>query len=302
MACTQLELEKKARWFSGTGCVFAVDYIHKHIGLERMKNIDMMGAYIYRSEIPIPCLYICFGAGGSWMADLPITKQMSITRTVAESARMGTFMQQIDPENKYSIRSWYYHIDLSIVKQIRRPTDLEIAQLQLRYRDLKSTTPSYKKKKAVKLSKDDRIQRELRALDRRRYNDAGILPPEERASDSEHMQAVKGEPRKEVRIGKRKLDGYRSDTSEDEKHRWDWTPPVSPIIAVVEDDNCSISSLDAELGSDDIGLDSELDEDVTIHARSPPKKRSKIDKVCKNRLELALKAMQVRSRQRSPLQ
>ena len=234
---TQEQIEKQARWFAGNGCVFAEDFILKHVGADRMKKINLTGAYIIKSDTPVPCMFITFGAGGSWTPDLAITKQCCVSRTEAECKRLGTFMYSMDPENKYNVRSWHYHIDLSKARVVRRPTDIEIAQLQLDYRDQKNivaTNPMggagcyyssrnggalcIRKKRPTKRKEEERLTRELRALDRRRFNDAGIHPPEERLEDEqEYMKAIKYGPRGPIDYPRRRLDGYRSDTSSEKE-------------------------------------------------------------------------------------
>lgn len=213
MSWTQEELESKARWYAGAGCVFTEDFIRKHVGADRMKAVDLTGAYVYRAEKPVPCIYVHFGAGGSWIPDLPITKHLTVSRTEAECSRMGWFMMRLDPENKYRVRAWHYHVDLSAVKLVRRPSDEEIAELHLKYRDAKQKHGK-KQMAAKRVRPDDRLQRELRALDRRRFRDASILPPPNRAGQPGYIDTIGNEPRAETVLDKPRLDEYHSDSSD----------------------------------------------------------------------------------------
>ena len=135
----QRELEGKARWFSGIGCVFSDDFAQKHVGSARMKLLDMSGAYAWRFDLkPQPCTFVTFGAGGTWTLDLPITKQATISRTEAEMSRMSGFVMGLDPEGKFGLRTWAFHLDLKppsaggCCRMARRPSDDEIAKLPRR--------------------------------------------------------------------------------------------------------------------------------------------------------------------------
>jgi hypothetical protein len=223
---TQTYVEKKARYYIGSGVVFADDFINKNIGAEKMKELCLFGAYVIRMVDPVPCLFITFGAGGCFVLDYPVAKTMSVSKTEAEQVHLSWFISEADPVGKYNIRSNRYHLDLAHGAIIKRPSDEDIAQLQLNYRDWK--TP--KKNRTVKhrfsaksllnkpkarqeVTPQDRILRELRALDRRRLLEGGIVPPPERA---QHMAVLKNGPRRSGwKIKANKLDSYRSDTDEE---------------------------------------------------------------------------------------
>lgn len=312
MQMQQTELEKSSRWFAGTGCVFTEDFIRKHVGVERMKTIDMMGAYIYKAEKPMPCIFVCFGAGGAWIPNVPITKHITINRTEAESSRMGTFMYEIDPENKYHIRTWYFHLDLTEAKMIRRPTDDEIAKLQLKYRDSKKYCVTPKNRRAAMLAatkraEPDRLVKEIRALDRRRYTDAGIIPPPERANDVRYLALIKGEPRKLHKIGKHKLDDYHSDTSDDEQKPWNWSPSddvrkrhLESLSLFGEDEEDEV--VEREEDETELGDCLFDDKDDSTAAPPPVQKRprqaSASGKSGTTTLERVLRAMRAQSRQK----
>jgi hypothetical protein len=213
----QFELEKRVRYYIGHGVVFTDDFIKKNIGVDKMKTINMDGSYIIKIQKPTPCIFITFGAGGSFVIDSPVCKIMSVSRSQAEVFKMGSFVGRIDPENKYGIHINVFHIDMkeSHAAFVKRPTDIEIAQLQLNHRDFKYR--NIKGRGCVKRGikrKDDRLTRELRALDRRRYHEAGILPPPERRDSIEIIKD--GRPRTGGWIIKKnKIDVYRSDSDEE---------------------------------------------------------------------------------------
>lgn len=337
----QGELEGSARWFAGVGCVFSDDFAQKHVGAARMKQLDLAGAYVWRFDRPMPCTFVAFGAGGTWTIDLPITKQFTVSRTEAEMSRMSKFVMAIDPAGKYISRTWCYHLDLKDggCRQVRRPTDEEIAQLQLDYREEKRQTLTgvYKPMKAEAVV-GDRMVRELRALDRRRLRDANLLPPRERRSDA-LIKALKDGPRRVPKVGKRKLDSNRSDTDEEEPRPWnelstDLAPTMPPSYAALfgddedegessedeclrappadEDDDKAPRKIPSELGDDGSALfDEPLEEDDAAvkcepeEADEPPKKKAKTRASSAAStgpgkiLERVLKAMRARSRRLS---
>jgi hypothetical protein len=301
MEICQEELEKTSRWFSGVGCVFTEDFIRKHVGTGRMKSIDMMGAYIFRTDA---CIFISFGAGGSWIPNAPITKHITVNRTEAEIVRMASFMTELDPDNKFGVRTWNFHVDLAQVKIARRPTDQEIGRLQLQYRDEKkfSATPKKKRAAAMAVSKKaepERLKKEIRAIDRRRFKEAGVVPPADRISaDPSYLASIKGDPRKVHKIDKRKLDDYHSDTSDDEQRPWNWLPA---------DEAAQKRRLEAAslLGEDDDEEEEEEEEEEEGGVTDPPAKKrprrtSKHGKSGMMILEQVLRAMRARSQQRHP--
>ena len=276
----QERVERDARWFVGVGCVFADDFIKKHIGGDRMKLLSLSGAYVFRMARPVPCIFISFGAGGAWVQDCPVTKQCFVPRSDAESFATGAFMLAIDPDNKFGIRTWCYHVDLAEAQVIHKPTDTEIAQLQMDYRDDK-----IKRKKPMASSPEERMQRELRALDRRRYNAAGILPPDDRLRDdaANYIEVMRQGPRRGIRPGK-KLDGYRSDSSEEEFQAGMGSSIALRASAQIdvdaeEQDAPPQEAYDDELGPQNAIKDIEDEDDVvTGRPIAPPAKKSKSSK------------------------
>jgi hypothetical protein len=331
----QGELEGSARWFTGVGCVFSDDFAQKHVGAARMKQLDLAGSYVWRFDRPTPCTFVSFGAGGTWTLDLPITKQYTVSRTEAEMSRVGKFVNALDPSSKYIARTWCYHLDLKDggCRQMRRPTDEEVAQLQLDFREEKrqTLTGPYKPLKRETVA-GERMARELRALDRRRMRDANLLPPKDRRSEV-LVKALKDGPRRMPKFGKRKLDVYRSDTDEEEVKTWnDQPPPPPPSYGVLfgegedeEEEEKESSEEEADVRSEDEKPeDSELADlgdtlfaepvegDVVVKAppvdeedEPPPKKKQRRTTAASAStapgkiLERVLRAMRVRSRRLS---
>lgn len=264
---TQIELEKRARYYMGVGLVFADDFIQKNIGTEKMKTLGLSGAYVIRIREPMPCLFITFGAGGSFVLDYPVARVFSVSKTEAEQVKLSWFIREVDPDNKYNLRIYYYHIDLAHGSIIKRPSDEDIAKLQLDYRDFKISKPPnsdglkrlvIRKKRVVE---SDRLHRELRALDRRRLIEAGVLPPIERGGEQK-LPTLKGGPRRnDWKIKLNKLDSYRSDTDEEvesrdlfgedsdeddpirlKRKKMDDEPELDYGIEIKEDDDTTITS------------------------------------------------------------
>lgn len=225
----QLELENSARYFVGIGLVFANDFINKNIGAEKMKKLSLFGAYVIKMNEPIPCLFISFGAGGSFIPNSPVSKVLAVSKTEAEHMYLAWLIKDIDPENKYQLRAYQYHLDLAHGSIIKRPTDEDIANMHLRYRDGKNppkkvggksrfTVKSMSKQATntviSRRNRDERFARELRALDRRRFMETGIVPPPER---SKQLAIIKDGPRRGgLKVKFNKLDSYRSDTDEED--------------------------------------------------------------------------------------
>lgn len=72
-------MERMARYYVGVGVVFADDFIQKNIGPERMKLLDLTGAYVIRMDSPTACIFITFGAGGCFIPDSPVAQCRSPT-------------------------------------------------------------------------------------------------------------------------------------------------------------------------------------------------------------------------------
>lgn len=316
----QIELESMARYFVGTGVVFADDFIQKNIGPEKMKRLSIFGAYVIKMSEPTPCLFISFGAGVGFIANSPVAKLRMVSKTEAEHLYLSYLIEEVDPENKYQLRAHLYHLDLAHGAIIRRPSDEEIANLQLRYRDSKKppkksigrrrfTIKSIGRPNATKTSRPaERLARELRALDRRRFSEAGIVPPPERA---EQLAIIKDGPRRGGwKIKMNKLDTYRSDTDEEEPGEVSKLGEKIERVRDLFDDTSSESEDDArkKREQDDNdglhGIDIKEDDDGEETIAQPPiVKRSKLPvKSEPTPLERVLTAMQEGYRQRHPQQ
>ena len=306
----QVEVEETARWYSGIGCVFSDDFAQKHVGAQRMKELDMQGAYVYHFDEPHPCFYVTFGAGGSWTFDLPVAKQMTVSRTEAEGSRLSQFVGALDPDNRFGLRPWNFHLDLSRAKKVRKPTDEEISRMHLEYRDDKKTNAA-KRRTPMKTTDEERMEREIRALDRRRFRDAGLVPPHDRCPNEAAMHKLREGPNRMPCFSKTKMDGYRSDTSEEEYKTWNARSPIRcAAIGLFDDEDVEVD----EEGNERVKPDPDLIDDAVIFEdkemqaleleekfrepvaqKKPPTKRRRSGKTI---LEGVLKSMRAKSRQK----
>lgn len=172
----QLELEKDAGVYIGHGIILT-ERMTERIGL-KMDDPLLVGAYVFDIKVPVDCKFFCFGAAGRFIPKgTPICKYRVVNRTVAECTAFCAFLRHIDPEDKMKLTSSLYHIDLALAKATisKRPTDEDIASLHMKYRDF-----NRQKGYVVVTGAQQRVARELRALDRRRWLEGDIEPPAER--------------------------------------------------------------------------------------------------------------------------
>jgi hypothetical protein len=161
---------ESARFLVAPGILFSDEFLKMNVPNDVMKSIDLTGAYVFHTTEPIPCTLFCFGIGlSSADGDGPIVRFRSVARSEAEQQWAYNFSTSIDPHNKFNLRSFSYHIDLTHTTLIRKPTDEEVATIHIKFRNSKSNSTSQQK-----------MQRELRALDRRRLHEAGVQPPADR--------------------------------------------------------------------------------------------------------------------------
>ena len=203
----QSEIESFAKWYVGVGCVFSEEFLKSRVGAEKMRSVDLTGAYVIRVGGIKPCMFVTFGASGAWVVGLPVMKMPSVRMTDAEQMKLGLFMKEVDPTGEFGVRTWTFHVELGSANVVRRPTDGEICDLHLKYRESKRPATKKGKKRVVEVD-PDAGKRELRALDRRRFKDAGIWPPAERATD-EYMKHLKNGPT--VVSSWENYDGFTSD-------------------------------------------------------------------------------------------
>jgi len=172
----QQELEKDAGFYIGFGIILTQRMVDR-LGL-KMDDQILMGSYVFDMSVPVQCKFFCFGAGGRFVTKTsPISKYKIVTRTTAECTAFCAFIRKVDPEDKMKLVSSLYHIDLTGAKAVlvRRPPDDEIATLHMKYRDF-----NRQKGYVVITGAQQRMARELRALDRRRWMEGGIEPPPDR--------------------------------------------------------------------------------------------------------------------------
>jgi hypothetical protein len=202
-----------ARYYVGSGVVLADDFMSRALTPEQLAEVDTSGAMVWRLEKPVRCMFFAYGMSGAFIPNVPVSRVCHITRTEAEQAAMSNFVMVVDPHNKYGIRVCQYVIDLkeSGARLVKRPTDDDIAHLSIRFKNYSRGPTSANKRKKLHLAMaerakrvpdakrkaaDDRMRHELCALDRRRYVDCGIIPPESRADNLKRIvaSAKRGEP------------------------------------------------------------------------------------------------------------
>lgn len=212
---TQEYLEKNSRWFSHSGFLVSDSIIASKFGKDGMSEEALFGAYVYHFDKPSPCVFVSFGAGGTWIPNFPAARQFTISTSNAEQDRITDFIWYIDADGKYSIRARQYHIDLHECTCVRRPSDEEIANMHLRYNEelankklpssggpkkiTASTTISsvmrglkrQRRKRNSPLKNPPDVTTELRALDRRRLHDCDLQPPEERSNIPHWMESIR---------------------------------------------------------------------------------------------------------------
>lgn len=186
------ELFKCTRYLMKKAIVLSNEFMTKNIPKELLDKVDLRGAYIIRLSKPIPCLMFAFGASGSFMPDIPSLKYTVIDKSFAEDECFGRMFDTIDPDNKYKLKAGYYHIDLkdADAKFVRIPSDEEIADLHVRYKNLHrpptTTKQMLQRKKPV--TEDAKLESELRILDKRRFVDANLVPPPHRIGNLKKIQ------------------------------------------------------------------------------------------------------------------
>lgn len=149
---------QQIRYVVACGILLADDYFTKVMTPDQLARVDMTGAWIVRIRKPRPCLFITFGAGGSFLPGEPCVLYTWISRSMSEQVALGAFMNDISPPNvrPSNLRVMCYHIDLVEAQGqiIRRPTDEEIARMDLHARSLPGD--------------ERRVAREVRAVGKRR--------------------------------------------------------------------------------------------------------------------------------------
>jgi len=197
---TQRELAETAQYILGVGLVLADDFL-AHIGRESLAKIDTKAAYIVRINKPLPAWFFLYGIGITFLPLGGCIKIRSISKTFAEQWALSNMMRELDPNNKYKLRTEYMFIDLKATdgRIVQIPTDEDIVKLHTLCQEVHSTTGA-KPKKGVwqphhqiakkPMAADVKMRRGLRTIDRRRYSDAGLIPPPSRVAELRKIQAA----------------------------------------------------------------------------------------------------------------
>jgi hypothetical protein len=188
---TQAETVHNARYYLGPALLIADDFLKNAVPVDAMKQIDLRAAYVIRLIKPTSCMLFIVGTGGCWMPDIAALRYRYVNFSDAENSAMGHLMNQLDPANTYKLQIKWFHIDLkeALAVFLRQPTDEDLADLHLEYRkSLASCTVA-----KIKCVKNDvaRRARAIRDLDRRRFEEGGIIPPPERKALFDKYMAVK---------------------------------------------------------------------------------------------------------------
>jgi hypothetical protein len=161
---TQQEIEADARYIICTAIMVTEEFLGQAVSADRLKAINLEGIYIAKLMKPVPFFAFFAGAGAAWVPDTPGYAYKWVYPTEAEKMRLATLLGDLNTGWKYSCRAGLCHLDLKAGegKLVRRPSDEEIAAIHVRRR-AKAT-----------------LEREIVAVDKRRFLEAGIYPPPER--------------------------------------------------------------------------------------------------------------------------
>lgn len=198
---TQQELAESAQYIIGVGLMIADDLL-AHVGKERLSKVDTKAAYIVRITKPIPAWFFLYGIGINLLPPGGCTKIKGINKTFAEQWGLSCMMRELDPNNEYKLRAEHMLIDLKATEGriVQIPKDDDIARLHIMCQQAHAAAPAKTARdplfdtrrpgKRPPITEEVKIRRGLRALDRRRYMDAGLVPPPERLADLKKIQAA----------------------------------------------------------------------------------------------------------------
>lgn len=203
---TQEDLVSKARYVMGTGLMLGEDFIAQ-IGKEVMSKIDTTAAYVIKITKPMPAWFFLYGAAITALPPCGCCKIRPIAESYAERWAMGNLITMIDPDSKYRLRKELMFIDMRASGGLilHAPSDSDIAKLHVDCQLSKSSADKPKRppptlwqsraeqqkilharKRHVDIEK--RMREELRCLDRRRYTEAGLVPPPSRIHNLKDIQ------------------------------------------------------------------------------------------------------------------
>ena len=190
---TQLHLAQTARYFVGTGLFLADDFLAR-IDAEKLRKANTKAAYIVRINKPVPAWFFVFGIGVAMAPDCGGCCKAKYlyscpVRTTAECWGLGQLMLDLDFEHQYGLCTERVFIDLKEAQGriVQIPKDEDVVRLHWAFQEANSNQD--KKKKASSTVSDEKMRRGLRALDKRRWVEAGLVPPPERYSDLKKIQA-----------------------------------------------------------------------------------------------------------------
>ena len=202
---TQQELAENAKYIIGVGLVLADDFL-AHVGKESLAKIDTKAAYIVRINKPIPAWFFLYGVSVALIPEGGCAKITYPSKSFAEHWALSNMMQTLDPEGRYKLRTEHMFVDLNVVdgRIVQIPKDEDIVRLHIASQDTHSGAANKPKRASWQLASSGnhpkkptmamelRMSRGLRSLDRRRYIDAGFMPPLARMGDLKKIQAAIG--------------------------------------------------------------------------------------------------------------
>lgn len=195
---TQLQLAQSARYVVGVGLLIADDFLAHAVTKEQLSNINTKAAYIIRIKKPMPAWFFSFGIGIALIPEGGVGKIRCPAKSAAESWGNGHLMLELDMTNKFKLRTDYIIIDLKETEGriVQIPTDEDIVKLHWLYQEACAANPGPKKKKKqqhgeeLTITEKTKMKRGLRAIDRRRWAEAGLVPPPDRYADLKKIQAA----------------------------------------------------------------------------------------------------------------
>ena len=189
-------MAENAQYITGVGLVIADDLL-AHIGRESLSRVDVRAAYVVRITKPVPAWFFTYGIGINLLPVGGCSRIRGIGKTFAEQWGLSRMMRELDPRDEYKLRTEYMLIDLKATEGriVQVPKDEDVVRLHLSCQG--APAPAFRdplfnhaRKRCPPMTEEARIKRGLRTLDRRRYSEAGLVPPPERLADLKKIQAA----------------------------------------------------------------------------------------------------------------
>lgn len=322
LAQTQQYLAEHARYIVGVGLMLADDFL-THLGREKLAKINTKAAYIVRIMKPMPAWFFLYGIGVCLIPEGGCSKLRYPTKTFAEHWALSNMITELDPENKYKLRTEYMLIDLAVTQGriVQIPTDEEVVILHLAVQDMNIVKPLTTRKslyqiheaaKKKPVANETKMRRGLRMLDRRRYSEAGLVPPPSRFADLKKIKiAVEKKSHLDPSIDESGDEMAREREDDNSIVRWrgekdllskilsemkappvkvKLEPPPNTLPPTAEDDE------DEDLFGEAAGSEDEMSEDTGDPYYCPSPKKASRKKPKPMSLQAVMRSMRGRSR------